>query len=323
MPQAIKDAASAAGFPTTYGSVLLKDNVARVDGVMVERMKAAGCIVIGKTNMPEFGLGSHTYNNLFGVTGNAWDPAASAPVAPAAAPRCAWRSACCRWPTAPTSWAACATPPAGTTCSACGRARAACRCGPPPTSGSRNSAPKARWRAACATSRPLLSIQAGHDPRAPLSIAQGPQDFSPHGADHSARRAHRLARRSGWASGARARHRAGVRAGAAGDGRRRCGHRAVELDRHSTSTVCGRPGSSGGACWWRRASAQRCAHAGRHARADQARGAVGVRPGAGTAGRRADARQRGAHAVARATAAGCSIASTRWRCRWRRCGRST
>ena len=73
MPQAIKDAASAVGFPTTYGSPLMKSQVARSDSVMVERVKAAGCIVIGKTNMPEFGLGSHTYNNLFGVTGNAWD----------------------------------------------------------------------------------------------------------------------------------------------------------------------------------------------------------------------------------------------------------
>ena len=78
MPQAIKDAASAVGFPTTVGSPLLKHAVARVDSVMVERMKAAGCIVIGKTNMPEFGLGSHTYNNLFGATGNAWDPSVSA-----------------------------------------------------------------------------------------------------------------------------------------------------------------------------------------------------------------------------------------------------
>ena len=78
MPQAIKDAASAFGFPTTYGSPLMKSQVARVDSVMVERMKGAGCIVIGKTNMPEFGLGSHTYNTLFGATGNAWDPSLSA-----------------------------------------------------------------------------------------------------------------------------------------------------------------------------------------------------------------------------------------------------
>jgi amidase len=41
-------------------------------------MKAAGCIVVGKTNMPEFGLGSHTFNDLFGATPNAWDAAVSA-----------------------------------------------------------------------------------------------------------------------------------------------------------------------------------------------------------------------------------------------------
>ncbi len=78
LPQAIKDAAAVQGFPTTYGSPLLKDNVAAADGLMTARMKAAGAIVIGKTNMPEFGLGSHTFNNLFGATGNAWDPAVSA-----------------------------------------------------------------------------------------------------------------------------------------------------------------------------------------------------------------------------------------------------
>ena len=45
---------------------------------MVQRMKAAGCIVIGKTNTPEFGLGSHTFNEVFGVTRNAYDPSRSA-----------------------------------------------------------------------------------------------------------------------------------------------------------------------------------------------------------------------------------------------------
>jgi amidase len=78
MPQAIKDAAHAAGFPTTIGSPLLTDAVARIDGLMTSRMKAAGCIVIGKSNMPEFGLGSHTFNNVFGATLNAWDPTVSA-----------------------------------------------------------------------------------------------------------------------------------------------------------------------------------------------------------------------------------------------------
>jgi amidase len=78
MPQAIKDAAHAKGFPTTCGCTLLADAMAPQDGVMTARMKASGCIVIGKTNMPELGLGSHTFNDLFGATRNAWDPAVSA-----------------------------------------------------------------------------------------------------------------------------------------------------------------------------------------------------------------------------------------------------
>ncbi|MED5621463.1 amidase [Ideonella sp. BN130291] len=78
LPQAIKDIAPTAGIRTTLGSPLLKDNVPREDGLMVQRLKAAGAIVIGKTNTPEFGLGSHTFNEVFGLTRNAWDPARSA-----------------------------------------------------------------------------------------------------------------------------------------------------------------------------------------------------------------------------------------------------
>ena len=78
LPQAIKDVGHATGFPTTLGCTLLKDAVATQDGLMTSRMKAAGCIVIGKTNMPEFGLGSHTFNDLFGATPNAWDAGVSA-----------------------------------------------------------------------------------------------------------------------------------------------------------------------------------------------------------------------------------------------------
>ena len=73
LPIAIKDAADAKGFPTTRGCELLVDNMATRDHVMVERVKAAGAIVIGKTNTPEFGLGSHTFNTVFGATRNAWD----------------------------------------------------------------------------------------------------------------------------------------------------------------------------------------------------------------------------------------------------------
>jgi len=78
MPQAIKDLANVQGLRTSLGSPLMKDFVASEDGLMAQRMKAAGAIVIGKTNTPEFGLGSHTFNEVFGPTRNAWDPTTSA-----------------------------------------------------------------------------------------------------------------------------------------------------------------------------------------------------------------------------------------------------
>ena len=77
-PQAIKDLANAAGLPTTLGSPLMRDFIAREDCLMTARMKGAGCIVIGKTNVPEFGLGSHTFNEVFGTTFNAYDVTKSA-----------------------------------------------------------------------------------------------------------------------------------------------------------------------------------------------------------------------------------------------------
>ncbi|QLQ01258.1 MAG: amidase [Burkholderiaceae bacterium] len=78
MPQAIRDLANATGLPTTLGSPLMRHFVPTQDGLMVARMKAAGCIVIGKTNVPEFGLGSHTFNPVFGTTRNAWDASRAA-----------------------------------------------------------------------------------------------------------------------------------------------------------------------------------------------------------------------------------------------------
>ena len=78
MPQAIKDIALTKGLRTTMGSPLLRDFVPTVDSLVVQRMKAAGCIVVGKTNTPEFGLGSHTFNEVFGVTRNAYDASRTA-----------------------------------------------------------------------------------------------------------------------------------------------------------------------------------------------------------------------------------------------------
>jgi amidase len=77
-PIAIKDLSDAQGLPTTQGSRTTGGRIATADALFVQRMKKAGAIVIGKTNTPEFGLGSHTFNQVFGITRNAWDPARSA-----------------------------------------------------------------------------------------------------------------------------------------------------------------------------------------------------------------------------------------------------
>lgn len=74
LPVAVKDLSDVAGLRTTMGSPILRDNIAAADGLMAARMRAAGAILIGKTNTPEFGLGSQTYNPVFGATRNAWNP---------------------------------------------------------------------------------------------------------------------------------------------------------------------------------------------------------------------------------------------------------
>ena len=77
-PIALKDLVDVAGIATTCGSPLLRDNIPRQDALLTQRLKAAGGIVIGKTNTPEWGLGSHTFNEVFGTTRNAYNPAVSA-----------------------------------------------------------------------------------------------------------------------------------------------------------------------------------------------------------------------------------------------------
>lgn len=72
-PQAIKDLSDARGLPTTQGSPLLVGPIAVEDSLMAARMRAAGALFIGKTNTPEFGLGSQSYNPVFGATRNAFD----------------------------------------------------------------------------------------------------------------------------------------------------------------------------------------------------------------------------------------------------------
>ncbi len=195
MPQAIKDLSSAAGLPTTAGCVLLSDAVATQDSLMAGRMKAAGAIIVGKTNVPEFGLGSHTFNDLFGATPNAWDPTVTAggssggaavalahrllPVADGSDFMGSLRN--------PAAWNHVF--------------------GLRPSQGRVPYWPASdTWVAQLSTEGPmartvgdlarLLGVQAGHDPRVPLSIAEGPQSFVPVEGDAALASLKRL--RIGW-----------------------------------------------------------------------------------------------------------------------------
>jgi amidase len=78
LPIAIKDLEDTAGIRTTYGSAAFADHVPAVDSLVVGRLRAAGAIIVGKTNTPEFGVGSHTFNEVFGATRNPWAPDRSA-----------------------------------------------------------------------------------------------------------------------------------------------------------------------------------------------------------------------------------------------------
>jgi len=73
LPIAVKDNTDTKGIRTTYGSKLLENYIPTEDAVFVERLKKAGAVVIGKTNMPEFGLIAYTDNVIFGPTRNPWD----------------------------------------------------------------------------------------------------------------------------------------------------------------------------------------------------------------------------------------------------------
>src|SRR3984957_9644139 len=78
LPQAVKDLAPVKGMPMTQGAPILQDCMPPADSEMVERMRKAGAVIIGKTNTPEFGLGSHTYNPVYGATRNPYDLTRSA-----------------------------------------------------------------------------------------------------------------------------------------------------------------------------------------------------------------------------------------------------
>jgi amidase len=177
MPLAPKDLTATKGIATTLGSPILKNQTNAADSINVERMRAAGGVLIGKTNVPEFGLGSHTYNTVFGTTLNSYDQTKTAggssggtsvalalhmlPIADGSdfggslRNPAGWnnvyglRPTLGRVPTGPS---------------------AENFYDQLPTEG-----PMARTVSDLAM---MLSIQAGHDPRAPLSLKESPQIFT-------------------------------------------------------------------------------------------------------------------------------------------------
>ena len=178
IPVAIKDLAHAEGFFTTSGSRVQRQFLPTQDSVHVARMKAAGAVVIGKTNTPEFGLGSNTYNAVFGSTGNAWDPSrtsggSSGGAAVALARRMLWVAD-------------------GSDFMGSLRNPAAWNhvFGLRPSQGRVPGWPKLDvWISQLGTDGPmarhvrdlarLLDVQAGYDPRVPLSLESDPDSFVP------------------------------------------------------------------------------------------------------------------------------------------------
>lgn len=78
MPHAVKDLMPVAGLRYTSGSPMFADRVAETDSGLAARLRGEGAIFIGKTNTPEFGLGSQSYNPVYGATGSAWNPSLTA-----------------------------------------------------------------------------------------------------------------------------------------------------------------------------------------------------------------------------------------------------
>jgi amidase len=78
LPILHKDTHETAGIRTTYGSPLFADRVPDFDELVIERLRAAGTVALGKSNVPEFAAGAHTFNEVFGTTRNPYDPGRSA-----------------------------------------------------------------------------------------------------------------------------------------------------------------------------------------------------------------------------------------------------
>ena len=111
VPIAIKDLTPTKGKTTTFGSYAYKDWVPDYDALVVQRLRDAGAIMVGKTTTPEFAFSSLTDSPLWGITRNPWNPDRTRRAARPAAPPPPWSPAACRWRKARTPAARCASLP--------------------------------------------------------------------------------------------------------------------------------------------------------------------------------------------------------------------
>lgn len=198
LPHAVKDLQAVKGIPMTSGSPILRDFTPDQDSLPVERLRAAGAIFIGKTNVPEFGLGSHTVNPVHGATRNAYDQTKSAGGSSGGA---AVSLALRMLPLADgTDYGGSLRNPAGWNNVFGFRTGA----------GIVPAAEEDGWLPSMSVVGPmartvedlalLLSVQAGHDPRAPLSLPGSSSRFlAPLGADFKGKRIGWLGDFNGWA----------------------------------------------------------------------------------------------------------------------------
>lgn len=177
MPQAIKDLAATAGLRTTLGSPLFAEQVPQQDAISVARVRASGAIILGKSNVPEFGLGSQTYNTLFGTTTNAYDPSR---VAGGSSGGAAAALALRLLPVADGSdmMGSLRNPAAFNNVYGLRPSQGRVPHGPAPEVFVQQLATEGPMGRSVTDVARLLSVQAGHDTRAPLSISAPPGDFA-------------------------------------------------------------------------------------------------------------------------------------------------
>ncbi|OLY74067.1 amidase [Pseudomonas sp. ATCC PTA-122608] len=173
MPQAIKDLAATQGLRTTLGSPLFAEHIPQEDAISVARVRASGAVIIGKTNVPEFGLGSQTYNGVFGTTGNAYDPRL---VAGGSSGGAAVALALRMLPVADGSdmMGSLRNPAAFNNVFGLRPSQGRVPHGPAPELFVQQLATEGPMGRSVADVAQLLSVQAGYDPRVPLSLKEDP-----------------------------------------------------------------------------------------------------------------------------------------------------